>query len=232
MGAALSPSAETSTSPCARMLRASRGDPGPVGVTDRDRLAARRPQRSTRRHQTLRTRGFATSVCDVLFQLIALLPLGFRAEVPGGKGVPPATAGPRRPSQPGPSTLAWQRERCAVQQGPASLYRSLSARSANNLSVSARLLDRNLRNLRRKQEICAVKPAGSPRPISLTAHKTSRESVPPLRTNARLHQAAAAAARPGTGILGRVTSEGRAIMWGHGGSGTSKRGGGDAGWAL
>jgi hypothetical protein len=152
--------------------------------------------------------------------------------VPGGKGVPPATAGPRRPSQPGPSTLAWQRERCAVQQGPASLYRSLSARSANNLSVSARLLDRNLRNLRRKQEICAVKPAGSPRPISLTAHKTSRESVPPLRTNARLHQAAAAAARPGTGILGRVTSEGRAIMWGHGGSGTSKRGGGDAGWAL
>lgn len=49
--------------------------------------------------------------------------------------------------------------------GDARRYRSLSAGSANDLSVSARLLDRNLRNLRRKQEnICR---AGRP---GLSAH--------------------------------------------------------------
>ena len=66
-------------------------------------------------------------------------------------------------------------------------YGSLSAGSANNLSVSARLLDRNLRNLRRKQENMRCEPGRFSAPISRTAHKTSRESVPPLRTNAGRH---------------------------------------------
>jgi hypothetical protein len=71
-------------------------------------------------------------------------------------------------------------------RGPASrANRSLSAASANNLSFSARLLNRNLRNLRRNQENMRCGTSRFSVPISLTAHKTSRESVLPLRTNAR-----------------------------------------------
>jgi hypothetical protein len=33
------------------------------------------------------SRGFITPVCDVLFQTVALLPLGLEHGVPGGKGV-------------------------------------------------------------------------------------------------------------------------------------------------
>jgi len=47
--------------------------------------------------------------------------------------------------------------RRAPQPSPAPRYEALSAGSANNLSVRARLVDRNLRNLRTKQEICVVK---------------------------------------------------------------------------
>jgi hypothetical protein len=102
-----------------------------------------------------------------------------RWRVPRGKGVPPATAGPRRPSRPGPATLAGQRERCAVRQGTrVARYGSLSAGSVSNLSVSARLLDRIFAICEENKKICVVKPADSPRRSAYSAQNVPRIRPP------------------------------------------------------
>jgi hypothetical protein len=107
--------------------------------------------------------GLSPPVCDVLFHRVSRGWRGSWAVGTRWKGHSTGNCGSTAAEPTGPLNARQAARAVCRPAGPASRYRSLSAGSANNLSVSARLLDRNRRNLREKRKICVVKPSDSPR---------------------------------------------------------------------